>query len=673
TDNYFLVTAKPSPTSLWGVYLVDVFDNMTLVAEFEGDGLMAPIPVRKRPTPVVIPEKVPMEIADTPQTSTVFIQDIYEGEGLVGVPRGTVKEFRVLSFEYAYKNSPSDFMNNGVQAGWDIKRELGRVKVNPDGSAIFTIPANTPISLQPLDSTGAAIQLMRSWFVGMPDEVVSCVGCHEDQNLIAKPVRTMASQQQPQEIVVPEGGVRPFTFEREVQPILDRACVACHNSENLAGGIDYTKGRMDSVDGWGHHVWSKSYLQFHPHFYRQGPEAEMAVLNPYEYHVNNSEMIQMLRKGHHNVELTDKEWERLITWVDFNLPYGGTMQDVDYKSRDGKTYEQYTRRIELNKKYAGNPVCWQEELEQFEEHLATQPEIVPTMPSKVDVSYKEVKVKGWPFSAEEAASMVDGKEPMVVDLGNGLSMTFVYIPKGTYVAGGNGRNGQSAPRKVTIKKGFWMADKEVSNEQMRTMLPDHCSRYIGQQWKDHTTPGYWVDSNHYSATKVSFNDAMLFNERLSAKTGMNVTLPTEDQWEWAARSGSDEAFWFGNTNVDFSKYENMADKSLDKMAVWGVDPQPMGEEQPLFRFQAYIPKDRTVHDGSMLMRESGAYQANPWGLYDINGNVAEWTRTPATGQQYIVKGGSWYDRAKKVTVADRREFLPWHEVWNVGFRPIIEE
>ena len=69
-----------------------------------------------------------------------------------GVPRGTVKSFRVLAYEYAYNKTPSDHWAQGVQSGWVIKRLLGTVPVEDDGSAIFKIPANTPISLQPLDS-----------------------------------------------------------------------------------------------------------------------------------------------------------------------------------------------------------------------------------------------------------------------------------------------------------------------------------------------------------------------------------------------------------------------------------------------------------------------------------------------------------------------------------------
>ena len=133
----------------------------------------------------------------------------------------------MLSYEYAYNKTPSDHWVQGVQSGWDIKRLLGTVPVEEDGSALFTIPANTPISLQPLDSCGRAVQWMRSWLTGMPGETVSCIGCHEDQNQIPIPKRVVASTIKPHAIALPEGGQRPFTFELEVQPVLDRACIAC--------------------------------------------------------------------------------------------------------------------------------------------------------------------------------------------------------------------------------------------------------------------------------------------------------------------------------------------------------------------------------------------------------------------------------------------------------------
>ena len=113
--------------------------------------------------------------------------------------------------------APSDHDAQGIQSGWDIKRVLGTVPVEEDGSVLFTIPANTPISIQPLDENGAAIQMDAQWLTGMPGEIVSCIGCHEDQNTIPIPKRTIASTKQARKLEVPEGGVRPFTFRLEVQ------------------------------------------------------------------------------------------------------------------------------------------------------------------------------------------------------------------------------------------------------------------------------------------------------------------------------------------------------------------------------------------------------------------------------------------------------------------------
>ena len=112
----------------------------------EGEGYISPIAVRKTVTPPAIPDRVKLD----DKQATVFIQDIYEGEGLKGIPRGTVKSLRLHAYEYAYVQTQSDHNWHGIQSGWDIKRMLGTVPVEEDGSVIFKIPANTPVSIQPL-------------------------------------------------------------------------------------------------------------------------------------------------------------------------------------------------------------------------------------------------------------------------------------------------------------------------------------------------------------------------------------------------------------------------------------------------------------------------------------------------------------------------------------------
>ena len=85
---------------------------MTLLAEYEGEGLINPIIVGKRPTPPVIPDR----IKRGDKEATVFIQDIYQGEGLPQVPVGTVKKLRVFAYEYTYVDSASDHIAQASRA-----------------------------------------------------------------------------------------------------------------------------------------------------------------------------------------------------------------------------------------------------------------------------------------------------------------------------------------------------------------------------------------------------------------------------------------------------------------------------------------------------------------------------------------------------------------------------
>src|ERR1039458_7779140 len=89
-----------------------------------------------------------------------------------------VESLRVFQYEYSYRDQGGHYFV-GMEGGWDVRRMIGTVPVEEDGSAMFHIPANTPVSLQPLDEEGKAMQQMRSWLVGMPGEYVSCAGCPE--------------------------------------------------------------------------------------------------------------------------------------------------------------------------------------------------------------------------------------------------------------------------------------------------------------------------------------------------------------------------------------------------------------------------------------------------------------------------------------------------------------
>lgn len=676
-DTYFLVAAKLDKNDLWGIYLVDKFDNVTCLHKMEGEGYISPIAVRKTVTPPAIPDRVKLD----DKQATVFIQDIYEGEGLKGIPRGTVKSLRLHAYEYAYVQTQSDHNWHGIQSGWDIKRMLGTVPVEEDGSVIFKIPANTPVSIQPLDKDGVAVQWMRSWLTGQPGEIVSCVGCHEDQNQIVIPKRVIASQKAPHALTPPEGGPRSFTFDLEVQPILDRACIACHNGEGKA--FDLRGGKKDNR-GYG-----TSYLNLHPYVHRQGGEGDMVVLYPYEYHPNTSELVRLLKKGHYNVQLTDAEWRKIYNWIDYNAPDKGYFNANVLKSFPYQGYDQIERRKQLTDKYAGGAgVDWKKEIADYAAQLKNKGEIKPVMPKKVSpVKEKVLKVKGWPFVPDRVKEMLAGEKETVkvLEIAPGVQMTFVRIPAGEFVMGSyHGEPDTYPTTKVKIDKAFWMGELEVTNQQYNTIFPQHDSRYVDQQWKDHVVPGYPANKPEQPVIRVSYNDAMEYCKILSQKTGLNITLPTEAQWEWACRGGSDEDFWFGNLNADFGKKDNLADVTTNKFAVSGVDPQPMSPESPWYKYYTFLPKAANVDDGSLVQVGGKKYEANPFGLYCMHGNVAEWTRSdyvpypykenPKKVSEYkVVRGGSYIERPKYSTAYSRKGFYPYQCVFNVGFRVIIED
>ncbi len=671
-ENYFLVIAKPSPKSLWGVYLVDRFDNMTCLMQSEDAGYAAASLIKKRVAPPVIPSKINLDKKE----ATFFIQDIYEGEGLAGVPRGTIKELRLFAYEYAYLDTASDHDWQGIQAGWDIKRFIGSVAVEEDGSALFTAPANTPISIQPVDAEGVAVQWMRSWVVGQQGEVVSCIGCHEDQNQIAMPKRALASMKSATPLTEPEGGVRSFTFDLEIQPILDRACIACHNGDkafSLKAGVRDTFG------------FGPSYMNLMPYVRRQGGEGDMAVLRPYEYHPNTSEVVRLLKKGHHNVKLTDKEWRTLYQWIGFNAPYKGTFDHIvtdmePFLRNPREDKSQYYRRIELKNKYAdGMGVDWKKELSDYADYLASKGKITPVMPAQTtEKRAKEISTKRFPFEATAST------ERKVVEVAPGVEINFVRIPAGEFVMGSNNGDSDARPvSKVKINKSFWMAELETTNEQMRALM-DHDSKFVDQMWKDHVNQGYPANNPDQPAIRLSYNKAMKYCELLSKKTGLNVTLPTEAQWEWACRAGSDSDFWYGDLNTDFGTKENLADKTTLEFAVVGVDPQPMTPQHPKYKWYTYLPKEERVDDGELVMVGGKRYEANPFGLYNMHGNVAEWTRSDYLPYPYnekskesseykVVRGGSYFERPKYSTSHSRKYYYPHQSVFNVGFRLIIED
>ena len=140
----------------------------------------------------------------------------------------------------------------------------------------------------------------------------------------------------------------------------------------------------------------------------------------------------------------------------------------------------------------------------------------------------------------------------------------------------------------------------------------------------------------------------------------------------------------GDTKADFSQYANLADQKIAELAVMGVDPKPVKNPN---QYLDYVPKIANVNDGVLHLAEVKSYKPNAFGVKNIIGNVAEWSRSnyrpypykdndgrnkTTAGAMRTVRGGSWHDRPHRATSSWRWRYPQWQQVYNVGFRVIIE-
>ncbi len=687
SDKQFLVSCKPTPDAPWGLYLADVFDNLVPLAQQSDSALFEPIPLRQSPRPPIIPDKVNLARKD----ATVVIQDIYAGDGLRGLPRGSVKSLRLFTYHFAYQEMGGLLGVVGADGPWDIKRVIGTVPVNPDGSAHFKVPANTPISIQPLDADGKALQLMRSWMTAMPGEVVQCVGCHERQNSAPPPRPAVALDGPPTEITPWHGPTRGFSYAREVQPVIDHHCIRCHDGHTGADGVQVSDLRgTEKLKGWksitpgngGEHAgkFSVGYNELQRHVRRPGIESDYHVLTPMEFHADTTDLVQLLKKDHHGVALDPESWDRLITWIDLNCPYHGTWgEEID------KPGEQRARRRDLLKLYAG--------LEDDPEAVLNLPPVrLPPVaaPSVASASSPSPIVTGWPFDAAEAKRrQADGRREThrVIELADGVKLDLVLIPAGEFVMGSaTGEADERPAHRVRVDRPYWMAVRELDNQTYSQFDPTHDSRVEDKNTYQFGIHGYPANQPAQPVVRVSWDEAVAFCQWISTRTGMAFSLPTEAQWEYACRAGTATPFSYGGLSSDFSKHANLADAKLS-----GFASDPYTIDVPLAnptKYDDWIPKDSRFNDGALMAVPPGRYLSNAWGLQDMHGNVAEWTASSASSyatvgtpgkdsqnsdERRVVRGGSWRDIPGRSTSSFRSSYSRWQRVYNVGIRLVCPD
>ena len=241
---------------------------------------------------------------------------------------------------------------------------------------------------------------------------------------------------------------------------------------------------------------------------------------------------------------------------------------------------------------------------------------------------------GWAYAAPGRAT-------------NNLGMAFVWIEPGEYLQGSPasepGRSDDERQHRVILTEGFYMQATEVTQGQWKAVMGSN--------------PSYFSScGDSCPVESVSWHDVQEFIIKLNKLDQGTYRLPTEAEWEYAARAGSETAF----ANGDITEIGPGYDPNLDAMGwYWrnsSHNPQAVAGKAP-----------------------------NAWGLYDMHGNVWEWVQDwygdypsgqvtdpigASSGSVRVRRGGSWDSPAINCRSANRSIFTPTRRSYNLGFRLI---
>jgi sulfatase modifying factor 1 len=251
----------------------------------------------------------------------------------------------------------------------------------------------------------------------------------------------------------------------------------------------------------------------------------------------------------------------------------------------------------------------------------------------------------------EPADNLPTEQP-VESITNAIGMTLNKIPAGTFLMGSPetepDRESAATQHKVTITKAFYMQTTEVTQGQWRAVMGT-------EPWKGEDDVKEGPD---YPATNVSWHDAVAYCKKLSAQEAKTYRLPTEAEWEYACRAGTETRWSFGNDENKLGDYAWYYKNALD-----------IDEEKA---------------------HQVGLKKPNAFGLYDVHGNVLEWCHDyfgedyykqspekdptgPAQGSSHVMRGGSWWYNSRQSGSAYRFGVDAGHPGYDDGGFRLVRE
>ena len=219
------------------------------------------------------------------------------------------------------------------------------------------------------------------------------------------------------------------------------------------------------------------------------------------------------------------------------------------------------------------------------------------------------------------------------DLGKDVRLTLMLIPAGNFIMGApedepESRDNERPQHHVELSQ-FFLGRYPITQAQWRVVAGyDRIERDLERE------PSRFKGDNR-PVEQVSWDDAVEFCQRLSAKSGKDYRLPSEARWEYACRAGMDTPFHFGETILpDLANYATQ-----------------------------YSYRDSPTQESRGQTTDVGTFRANDWGLYDMHGNVFEWCEDtwPSNYEEAPTDGSAWTDVSSNLRVlrGGSWDYGPW--------------
>jgi len=321
-------TVQPWLERSWALYVGDRHGNLALIYRDPAISCAEPIPLVPTQRPLELLPAAP-DTDDREATAQLVLSDA--AIGLTGVPREAPRFLRILEDVPRKSVHWGGVVTTAATSIYTVKRVLGLVPLEADGSANFTVPANRNVYFEVLDADQREIQRMRSVVCLKPGELRSCVGCHEPRNS-APPNLLPAASRQPVAVPSPPpwGAETTLSYLRDVQPVLNAKCIQCHAYDRGNNGVLLTDDLTDQ--------FCVSYEELVPYLavanaMRWDYPDDVFAQPPYTYGSRVSALSKLLDAGHHGVTLDADDWQRLAAWIDANGVYYDRYETEHYPNR----------------------------------------------------------------------------------------------------------------------------------------------------------------------------------------------------------------------------------------------------------------------------------------------------------------------------------------------------